>query len=529
MENKKKIILKIGIFVVIASLVFSGLNIFFQRDWNAEAVNIYDEPENTVETLFVGSSMTEFGIDVMTLYEKYGICAYNLGNSGQPVLGSSFWLEEAYKYQSESLKTVVFDVSIMRTQLRTSYYRTATENMKLSGLKYEAVDAYAKDLNQTISYLFPVLSYHSKWNELTSEDFGVPQSMLYEWSRGQCFSTDTAFELLTKDTLLTFEYDVDESAECVELDDEGLEYFERMLKFCKEKDLNLILIKTPNPLTWSSSEHNTFKALSKEYGVEFIDFNFEPYTSEISYDCLLDSMDGIHLNYYGAEKLATWFGNYLIQNGYAHDVRGDEKYAFMEDEVEEYKNKIEYLVRIRECIDPVEYLKMAIQKENYTIYISVKNDAVSSLTEEQRAAFADMGLNKLSQLTKEDTYVAVIDAGKLVCEKSNVKKKVSYNGELDNGALYTIESTKDSDGKASLTIEGAEYVKNENGINIVIYDEDMNSVVDSAVFHTDISSVREVAVETILKEQLENVSQGDTLPEYLDMYQAYLELCEGEK
>ena len=75
MDDRKKIIIRISSFLLVICLLFSMVNNFFQRDWNAEALNIYDEPRNTIETLFIGSSMTEFGIDVMTMYEEYGICS----------------------------------------------------------------------------------------------------------------------------------------------------------------------------------------------------------------------------------------------------------------------------------------------------------------------------------------------------------------------------------------------------------------------------------------------------------------------
>ncbi len=530
--NNRKNILKIGAFLLIGTLLFGLFNDFFQRDWNAEALNIYDEPHNTVETLFIGSSMTEFGIDVMTLYEEYGICAYNLGNSGQPVSQSYFWLQEAYKTQSESLKTVVFDVSIMKTDLREEYYRTATENMKLSSLKYNAISSYTSDLNQTISYMFPMFSYHTRWNELTSADFEVPTSMLYTWSRGQCFSTDTPFETLATEELMVWDYTLDESAKTYELDKEGIEYFEKMLSFCEENSLELILIKTPNPLTWNSSDHNTFEAFAKEYGVDFLDFNYAPLLDELDYDCMFDSMDGIHLNYYGAQKFASWFGNYLIENGYAHDIRGEEKYAFMEEELAEYKDEIESLVSIRECTDPVDYLYLASQKDNYITFITVKTDATKELTNSQRQGFANLGLEKLSQLGENEPYIAIIENGEVVYEMSQSSKegKLKHQGELDNGTLFSLVSGgADSGNVASCIIEGTDYARKQTGMNIVIYDMDRMTVVDKAVFDTNTFFEREVPVAHILEAKFAELEEGEEIPVTLQKYAAYLELLEGEK
>ncbi len=530
--NNRKNILKTVAFLLIGTLMFGTLNSFFQRDWNAEALAIYDEPRNTIETLFIGSSMTEFGIDVMTLYEEYGICAYNLGNSGQPVSQSYYWLQEAYKYQSESLKTVVFDVSIMKSDLREEYYRTATENMQLSPLKYEAVSSYADDLNQTISYMFPTFSYHTRWDSITSADFGVATSMLYTWTRGQCVSTDTPFQTLSAEELIVWDYTLDEKAETYELDPEGIEYFEKMLAFCKANSLELILIKTPNPLTWNSSDHNTFTEFASEYDVEFLDFNFAPLIQEIDYDCMFDSMDGIHLNYYGAQKFASWFGNYLIENDYAHDIRGEEKYAFLEEDLAEHKEKVESVILLRECMDPVDYLSLASEKENYVIFITVKADATSALTDEQREGFANLGLSNLAELSDDEPYIAVIENGKIVYEKSNVSdgKKLSYKGEMDNGLLYSLVSGGTESGDtSSCKIEGSQYSREKNGLNIVVYDKERLTVVDRAVFDTGVSSEREVPVWHVLEEELKNLPEGEAVPENLKKYVVYLEMLEGEK
>lgn len=528
MNTKIKNIIKAGAFLLVALVLLYGMNSFFKRDWNAEALNIYDEPENTIETVFIGSSMIEFGIDVMTMYEEYGICAYNLGNSGQPVPASNYWLEELYKLQSESLKTVVFDVSIVRTKLPTSYYRTATDNMKLSATKYDAVASFSQDFNETVSYLFPLFSYHSRWNELNSSDFDMANSMLYRWSRGQCFSTDTAFSVLTAEQLMVPDYALDENAEQIELDAEGLEYLDQMIAFCEENDLELILIKTPNPINWSSGAHNTFETLAKEKDLVFLDFNYGELLSGIDYDCMFDSMDGIHLNYYGSEKFALWMGNYLIENGYAHDIRGQEKYAFLEDELKEYKETFEHLVAMRECADPVDYLKLAGQKDEYTILVTVKGDGAKALTEEQRAQFAEMGMEKLSTLDNAASYIAVIDGGKVVYETSE-NTKLIYHGELSSGGLYTLESGGSKLGNiATCTIEGKNYALNTTGMNIVVYDNSLKTVIDKTVFNTNEYFEREVAVESILQEKLDALAEGEEVPKTLEKYVEYLELLENQ-
>ena len=46
---------------------------------------IYDEPRETIDTVFLGTSHMLYGVAPMELYEKYGIKSYNMSTSAQPI------------------------------------------------------------------------------------------------------------------------------------------------------------------------------------------------------------------------------------------------------------------------------------------------------------------------------------------------------------------------------------------------------------------------------------------------------------
>lgn len=478
MRKKFKIISKIIFFILIISLLFDYFNEFFNSDEYAETLNIYDEPKNTIETVFLGSSMTEFGIDVMTMYEEYGICAFNMGSSGQPVIPSYYWLEEVYRLQSESLKTVVFDVSIIRTDLQTSFYRAATDNMKLSLMKYNAIRAYANDFNETISYMFPLFSYHSKWSQLSKKEFDVSYELLNTWSRGHSFSTIKYIDRIENGDYKVLEKYPDRETADIELTQEGVEYLDKMIEFCEKNSLELLLIKTPNPETWSSSDHNTFEKLAQEKGLKFLDFNYAPLIDEISYDHLYDTLDGIHLNYYGAKKLAHWLGDYLVKNGYAHDIRGNNAYKFMENDLEEHKRNVEVVVKLRECEDPVEYLTLAKQNKDYTIFITARADVITSLPEGQIQQLNSLGLLNFGEIRVDEYYIAVSNDNNDIYEIHDTQN-IEYCLELDSKSIVLL---KCGSNMSSCCIDGKEFANNTRGINIIVYDNLRKGVVDTASF-----------------------------------------------
>lgn len=97
--------------MLIFGFLFVGLNFLAQPVWldwnNYDTVQgFYEEPEDTIEVIFLGTSSVVNSIMPMELYEDYGICAYNLGTEQQPIMASYYWLEEAYRKHSKTFKDI---------------------------------------------------------------------------------------------------------------------------------------------------------------------------------------------------------------------------------------------------------------------------------------------------------------------------------------------------------------------------------------------------------------------------------------
>ena len=146
------------IFSYISSSVW-GSKPFVSAGWlewnNYDTIHgFYEQPENTIETVFLGASIAINGFTPMELYEDYGICAWNLATEQQPMLASYYWLAEAYQYHSDTLKTVVLDVSMLRSIPDEAYYQKALMEMRFSGNKLEAIKACTDTLDDFLAYLF---------------------------------------------------------------------------------------------------------------------------------------------------------------------------------------------------------------------------------------------------------------------------------------------------------------------------------------------------------------------------------------
>ena len=597
MKKRLMTITKVLIFGLIVLALFVVANIFYRPVWlsedaigdgegtplditevgeaNAyESTNMdategfYKEPENRIETLFVGASMTSVGITPMELYENYGICAYSITSEAQPVLASYYWVKEAYRLHPDTLKTVVFDVSMMRRDVGKGFYEKALNGMRYSEVKREAIKEASNGMGAVLGYTFPLLTYHSRWAEIGRTDF---KKLGYEprsYLRGYNLRTKRIFNEGTYEDMTLSTSVVNENVEArIDVHEKSEKYFKELVKFCNEKGIKLIMYKTPSVGNWGNKEHFSIQALADREGVIFLDFVFEPLIDDIGYNPATDAENKKHNNYYGAKKLTDWFGKYLTTECGATDVRGKSEYAYMDSQLAEYQEKVETVIRLKETTSVGEYMSVLSEGGNFTALISVRGTAGRRLSKEDRKLLKDAGLISLSELGDNAAYLGVMDKGivkyeRAVYEKAPEKNDgeddekneeadkaneisdslrnveisdgnaIGYTGRFPGGVQYSISSGStnsgdissikiDSDNKADNLLKSApDYSWNTRGINIVVYDNDSETIVDDTYFDTWESSDRvSFDTETALDKELEKGTEYEELsPELQKLY-----------
>lgn len=501
MKNRLRTLIRVSVFMLVFVLIFTMVNVFFQPiwlDWNNyyTTYGFYTQPKNTIETVILGPSTLINGVTPSEMYEDYGISVYNMATEQQPMIGSYCWLKETERYHGDTLKTVVMEVSALRSGSKEAYYHKCFDTMRFSFDKVKAVYEHCEeDFLKTLEYLSPVATYHSRWPELEAVDFTKHELDPNSGTRGYGFETRIYADRVgyknvkIKDTVL------DTNVGYTKFREESMYYFDRIVEFCEQENLRLVLVKTPTN-NWSDSLHISAQKLADENGLTFIDFNYSPVYEQLDYVHAFDSADGNHMNYYGAAKLSKWLGRYLVENCGATDVRSDERYSFLEDELEEYNNRIINTVTLKGAGSVAEYIELAAAGEN-TVFITVMDEAENNLKQEQRDRFLKAGLPKLSRLEYRDSYIAVVENGEVIYEalKSSEQpgdEPLSYTGRTLDGKLYNLTSGGFNHGDTtSCTIEGTEHAAVSRGINIVVYNNVIGDVIDSVVFDTFASCYRD--------------------------------------
>ncbi|MBQ8310098.1 MAG: SGNH/GDSL hydrolase family protein [Clostridia bacterium] len=309
------IVLLTGVFLGFAQALLMPKYMSASRE--GALIGEYYNESGSHDVLFVGDCEVYESFTPPTLWEKYGITSYIRGSAQQLIWHSYYLLEEMLK--RETPKVVVYNVLAMKYGKPQSeaYNRMTLDGMQWSVSKTRAIYASMTEDEDFISYVLPLLRFHSRWSEISGEDFQ------YLFSRDTVshngYLMQTGIKEKTSDRVGTELGDYTLSSVC-------FDYLDKMRTLCEEKGVELVLIKAPTN-SWGYYWYDEWDAQIIDYAAknELDYYNFIPLAEEIGIDWSTDTYDaGVHLNVYGAEKLTDYFGTILAETYGLEDRRGDE-------------------------------------------------------------------------------------------------------------------------------------------------------------------------------------------------------------
>ena len=287
----------------------------------------YKDPSDH-EVIFIGDCEVYENFSTITLWENYGITSYMRGSAQQLIWNSYYLLEDTLRY--ETPKVVVFNVLALKynTPQSEAYNRMSIDGMKWSRAKVDNIRASMTEEENFIEYVFPLLRYHGRWAELTSDDFEHLWSKDLVTHNGYYMRVDTKAQGEFPDPTPLADYTLGENA---------MGYLQKMADLCAEKGIELVLIKAPTEFPhWYDEWDAQVVDFAEENDLVYI--NYIPLQEEIGLDMQQDTYDaGLHLNTQGAEKMADYFGAWLVENYDLTDHRGNPEYdAIWQEKIDFY-------------------------------------------------------------------------------------------------------------------------------------------------------------------------------------------------
>ena len=171
----KNSILKTATFLILLAILFAAfyhtLQYRFSDEDGIEGIQqFYKQKEDSIDVLCLGSSHMFVDVNTAVLWDEYGIAAYDLGGTIQPLWNTYFYMKEALKTQTPKLIVLdCYTATLTEEYQEESGMIKNTFGMKFSKNKIDAI--YASAEKDRFAYLLGFPGFHSRYASLSKEDF----------------------------------------------------------------------------------------------------------------------------------------------------------------------------------------------------------------------------------------------------------------------------------------------------------------------------------------------------------------------
>ncbi len=439
----------------------------------------YIKEKHPVDIIFIGTSHVRNAIYPMELWNKYGIISYDVSGNGNTIPVIYWLLINTFDYKKPKL--VVLDIYNFAPNNKISnephQLHSAFDFLPLSKNKIKAIfdlvdentNAIKKDEINNFRYelLFPFIIYHSRWNNLSSEDF---LSYKHSETKGS--------ELTSR--VVKFDYRIQDYDEH-KYDELAKKYIIRIIESCKNNNIDIMLINTGfNATPTVKMFSDSIPEIAKKYNIDYIDFtnmNIINFDTDVSTAGI-----NVHLNFSGAQKMTDYLGNY-INNKYNFENKKENKiYLDWEKDFQIYKN--DKYSMIKDIIDLDQYLVM-LSDDNIDVLIELFNDNLFKNSYFE-TLFKNIGIEK-KNISGDIRYITL-----------NNKKQAEYINKYSDNIQTNIGLLTRYDDNNSININGDNiylnnkflYSKNENSvvsfdIRVIVLDKETKDIIDDSLFYTD--------------------------------------------
>lgn len=358
---KKKETVYVIIFICLSLLMITGLSrVLTDKTGRSRKYEFYNS-ETDFDALYFGASRIREAVDPIYIWTNYGISSYNMASAGESVQMSYYVLADALE---NCTPEVVFidaaKISDEEDSINAGYgfVHESIDAIPINRIKLEAVDYAGRFFDGgKLAFLSMLYAYHDRYEDLDMDDFRFrPNANKGAYIMTSVVKGERPVHLTDDEKKLK--------------GGDGVRYYERILKLCREKGVKCVLTDIPvNRSAYSESRQKHLNALirlTREQGGYSIAFNEMTEELGLDYDhCFGDSG---HLNFIGAEKVSDYLARYMREQLGIADHRDDPAYSVSWDrDVAEWSSrKVEKLV---EKTDAVEYLFGAMdENRDITLY-----------------------------------------------------------------------------------------------------------------------------------------------------------------
>ena len=464
--KKWKIAVRIAAFLGCAALLLYGLTVFlkdkrvtFDYDTTRKVEGFYAEEKNSLDFVFVGSSQMFTSVVPAVLWEEYGITSYDFGANEQPMYLSYYYIKEALKYQDP--KAIVLEVSYCNAPEYTheGVHHINLDDLRMGPVKLEAIFDVIPE-GERFPYIFELAKYHDTWTTMDKASYQYIGADKHNPYKGYTPSLDGFADGGE------FNEEIAKVTEKAELAELSVKYMEKIIALCKEKNVDLLFLKTPNDHIQNQPEYNAVADIAENHNIPYLDLNRE--------------MKGqLHNHVFHAETITKRIGEWLTSLYEVEDKRENPEFAGWHEDAD-YYYRYAHQLRLNDMEIFEEYVTELIGRD-YVVCIAVNQDAGAYLSEEAVALMQQLGCQWDVSTAGGNSYLAVVENG-IIHAETGSEDVVAYENRIYDHTFKVVSQGALAGCNASIIIDGVEYAPNEKGFNIVVYDPKLDMILSTNSF-----------------------------------------------
>ncbi len=333
MKKKHKQVIIFAIFVLICILAYGfcdRLLCYKTEHGVMQARELYAQPRDTVDVVFMGSSHIHCNVNTALLWEEYGIASYDYSAAEQPLWTTYYYLREVCKYQDPGL--VVIDL-YSPARFKDDYQYNYLED-NLLGVRFSlnklAMIATSCEYERIWEYWPSISAYHLRFDSVDETDWDYVMKSRRERASYKGYTP-------------YYVVDPQEEPELSQEHSGGITlkseiYLQRIIDYCRRHDIDLFLMVSPY-ITTDEDElvYNRVHEIADMNGIQFNSTNY--FYDAMNLDFESDFNDTSHLNYRGSCKFSEYLGGELKRMYEIPDRRGDERWESWDRHAQEIHEK----------------------------------------------------------------------------------------------------------------------------------------------------------------------------------------------
>ena len=483
MKNKK--IISSMIFLVILALLFVYITNVFRPSEGYNRSHIWGmESQENLDAVYIGGSACFVYWQPLRAWNDCGFTSYNYAVDGLDATSIEYMIKNVEKRMQPELYIIdVRPFQLWTEEGNIGPLRSVADNWSV--LSYNRFNLISNFFNKhvvndsPISYFLDITNYHSNqkvlessnsWNYASEYEPNYNQG--WEWiDRYQYLEAPQEFETLDKTEML----------------ESNKKTLIELCEYGKKHKLNLLFVVCPYYIEREHQEaYNSIEDIVSSYDYNFLNAN--QYYDEIGIDFSKDFYNRRHVNCFGAEKYTVFLEKYIIENYEMLDHRDDDDYAlwnkqyekFREEESKHKESVLQMMYNDLRGHEQAENLKRTNNINDWFLLTEAEAERYTLFIYNNRIEMSDkdtifLGIQKKWGICNNEEQLILLSNNSII-NSTKVDEKIVVDGKIGkdsptNGVPYRISED-------SLIINNKEYWKNNDGIIVVVVDNNLCNVAD---------------------------------------------------